>query len=113
MGKRKSGKEGVENKLRVSLGREGDGWGGKEERGETRGVVRAGLAPAPWAHVETFLMLSPRARVLINRRIDKEAMRKKEMLPFAAWTQLEGIILSEINQTEEGEFYTISLICGI
>ena len=41
-------------------------------------------------------------------------MRKKELLPLAAtWITLEGIMLSEISQTEKDKYYMISLICGI
>ena len=41
------------------------------------------------------------------------AMRKKENLPFAsAWMDLEGIMLSEISQTEKDKYYTISLYMG-
>ena len=40
------------------------------------------------------------------------AMRKKEILPFAtAWMELEGIMLSEISQSEKDR-YMFSLICG-
>ena len=42
------------------------------------------------------------------------AMRKKEILLFATtWMNLEGIMLSEISQTEKGKYCIISLICGI
>ena len=38
------------------------------------------------------------------------ATRKKEMLPFAAtWTDLEGIMVSEISQTAKGKHGVISL----
>ena len=41
------------------------------------------------------------------------AMRKNEILPFAAtWTELEGIILSEISQSEKDRYHMFSLICG-
>ena len=40
------------------------------------------------------------------------AMRKNEILPFAAtWMELEGIMLSEISQSEKDR-YMFSLICG-
>ena len=40
--------------------------------------------------------------------------RKNEILPFAAtWINLEGIMLSEISQTEKDKYCTISLICRI
>ena len=39
--------------------------------------------------------------------------KKNEIMPFAAtWMDLEGILLSEISQTEKGKYYMISLICG-
>jgi len=42
------------------------------------------------------------------------AIKNKEILPFAtAWTDPEGIMLSEISQTEKGKYCIISLICGI
>ena len=41
------------------------------------------------------------------------AIKKNEIMPFAAtWMDLEIIILSEVNQTEKDK-YMISLICGI
>ena len=33
--------------------------------------------------------------------------------PSCRWVDLDGIMLSEINQTENDKYYTISLICGI
>ena len=59
----------------------------------------------------------------INRGMDKEdvvhiyngilAIKKNEIMPFAAtWVDLEIIILSEVSQTEK-ENYMILLICGI
>ena len=57
----------------------------------------------------------------INRGIDKMwyiysgilfSNKKNEVLPFAAtWRDLEGIILSEINQTEKDKYCMTS--CGI
>ena len=42
------------------------------------------------------------------------AMRKKEILPFViTQMDLEGIMLSEINQTEKGKHCMISLMCAI
>ena len=42
------------------------------------------------------------------------AIKKNEILPFAAtWVDLEGIMLSEISQTEKDKYCMISLICGI
>ena len=35
------------------------------------------------------------------------------MLPVATWLELKGIMLSEISQTEKGDYHMISLICGI
>ena len=42
------------------------------------------------------------------------AIKKKEILPFATtWMGLEGIMLSEISQTEKDKYCMRSLICGI
>ena len=40
--------------------------------------------------------------------------KKNELLPFAtAWTDWEGITLSETRQREKGEYCMTSLLCGI
>ena len=42
------------------------------------------------------------------------AIKKNEILPFATtWTDLEGIILSEISQSEKDKYCMFSIICGI
>ena len=41
------------------------------------------------------------------------AMRKNEILPFAAtWMELEGVMLNEISQSEKDRYHMFSLICG-
>ena len=41
-------------------------------------------------------------------------MRKKEPLPFVTTSmKLEGIMLSEVNQTEKDKYSMISLIYGV
>ena len=41
-------------------------------------------------------------------------LKKEEIRSFAAtWMNLEGIMLSEISQTEKDKYCMISLICGI
>ena len=41
-------------------------------------------------------------------------IKKKEMLLFATmWMNLEGIMLSEVSQTEKHKYHMISFICGI
>ena len=40
--------------------------------------------------------------------------KKKEILPFATlWKNLEGILLSEINQAEKDKYCMVSLTCEI
>ena len=42
------------------------------------------------------------------------AVKKDKIVPFATtWMDLEGIMLSEITQTEKDKYHIISLICGI
>ena len=42
------------------------------------------------------------------------AIRKKEVMPFAAtWMDLGSIILSEVSQAEKEKYHRTSLICGI
>ena len=42
------------------------------------------------------------------------AIRKDEYLPFAlTWMELEGIMLSEISQSEKDNYHMASLICGL
>ena len=42
------------------------------------------------------------------------AIQKNEIMPFAVtYTNLEIIILSEISQKEKGNYYVLSLTCGI
>ena len=42
------------------------------------------------------------------------AIKNDEILPFATtWMDLEGIMLSEISQTEKDKYHMISLICEI
>ena len=41
------------------------------------------------------------------------SLQKKEILLFAIWVKLEGIMLSEISQTERDKYCIISLIFGI
>ena len=40
-------------------------------------------------------------------------IKKKEILPFTTWMNLEGIMLSEISQKEKDKHYMILLICGV
>ena len=42
------------------------------------------------------------------------SQQKNEIMPFAAtWKDLEVIILSEVSQTEKGNYHMISFRCGI
>ena len=41
------------------------------------------------------------------------AMRKNEIMPFAAmWMELKDIMLSEISQSEKDIYHMFPLICG-
>ena len=41
-------------------------------------------------------------------------MEKNAILSFAiTWMELEGIMLSEISQTEKDKYLMLSLVCGI
>ena len=40
-------------------------------------------------------------------------IKKIEILPATTWINLEGIMLSEISQTEKDKYCLFSLICGI
>ena len=45
---------------------------------------------------------------------DYSAIRRKQILPFATtWMEVEGIMLSEVNQVEKDKYQMISLICGV
>ena len=37
-------------------------------------------------------------------------IKRNEILPFATWMELEGIMLSEISQSEKENYHMISLI---
>ena len=40
-------------------------------------------------------------------------IRKSEIMPFATmWMELEGVMLSEINQSEKDRYHMFSLTCG-
>ena len=42
------------------------------------------------------------------------AIKRNEILPFATtWMDLEGMMLSEISQSEKDKYPMISFICGI
>ena len=48
--------------------------------------------------------------IQIQRNITRPS--KNENLPFAmTWIELEGIMLSEINQSEKDNYHMITLIC--
>ena len=39
--------------------------------------------------------------------------KKNENLPFVTWMDLEGIMLSELNQTKKDKYWVLSLTCRI
>ena len=52
--------------------------------------------------------------VYIHTMEHYSAIKKNEIMPSAAtWMDLEGIMLSEISQTEKNKYHTISLISGM
>ena len=52
--------------------------------------------------------------VHIHNGIYYSAIRRKQILPFAApQMELEGFMLSEISQAEKDKYQMISLICGV
>ena len=52
--------------------------------------------------------------VIYNGLLFSQKEKEKEILPFVTtWMGLEGIMLSEISQTEKDSHCLISLICGI
>ena len=51
--------------------------------------------------------------IYIHKTEYYSAIKKNEILPFeATWMDLEGIMPSEISQTEKDNYCMISLICG-
>ena len=52
--------------------------------------------------------------VYIHTQEYYSTIKKNENLPFATtWMDLEGIMLSEISQTEKDKYHMVSHICGI
>ena len=41
------------------------------------------------------------------------AIKKKKILPFATWMELEGIVLNELNQMEKEKYLLILFTCGL
>ena len=50
---------------------------------------------------------------IINASFFLSSIYKFEILPFAVWIDMEGIMLSEITHTEKDKYHMISLICEI
>ena len=49
-----------------------------------------------------------------NINIIQTFFLNEKILPYATiWINLEGIMLSEISQTEKGKYHMISIICRI
>ena len=41
------------------------------------------------------------------------AIKKKKILPFATWMELEGIVRNELNQMEKEKYHLILFTCGL
>ena len=107
----------------MSLGKTGKwektGKGGKPEREHDLEVIRTPVFTAALITIaktekqpEYPLMDRENAVFIYNRIIFSHA--KKEILPFATtWINLEGIMLSEINQAEKDKYCMVSLTCRI
>ena len=64
--------------------------------------------------VYIYIYIYTHTHTYIHTREYYSAINKNEMLPIAATRMdLEGIMLSETNQTEKDKYYMSSLICGI
>ena len=65
-----------------------------------------------WTDKENVLYIYIYRYIIENYSAIKK--KKKEILEVGTtWVGLEGILLSEISQTEEDKYHMISLICGI
>ena len=70
------------------------------------------LCPFPYVHL--FCLLKDSYELMdewIKNMEYYSAIKKNEILPFATmWTELEGIMLREISQSEKGKYHMTSLI---
>ena len=41
------------------------------------------------------------------------AIKKKKILPFATWMELEGLMLNELSQTEKEKYHLILFTCAL
>ena len=41
------------------------------------------------------------------------AIKKKKILPFATWVELEGLILNELSQIEKEKYHLILFTCAL
>lgn len=79
--------------------------------------LRARLTPlGPWGCFRSLAVVNNAAkqgRCVYTKEYDS-AMKSKEILPLAAaWTELEGVTLSELSQSEKNMYHMIPLVCGV
>ena len=41
------------------------------------------------------------------------AIKKKKILPFAIWMELEGLMLNELNQIEKEKYHLVLFTCAL
>ena len=41
------------------------------------------------------------------------AIKKKNILPFAIWMELEGLMLNELNQIEKEKYHLVLFTCAL
>ena len=67
-----------------------------------------------YTHTHTYVYVYTQAYIHTYTMEHYSTIKKNEIFPFATtWRDLEGIMQSEISQTEKDTYFMISLIYGI